>query len=169
MQLHGNTTKRIAFLGMMLTASLILSYIESILPLNFSVPGIKLGLANLCVVILIYTYGVREAAIVNAMRIVLAGFMFGNLSMIMYSLAGAVLSICFMILFKRLNIFSVCGVSLIGGVAHNLGQLIVAGLVVENFKIVVYAPVLLIAGTITGFVLGVIANTLLPILRRNGM
>lgn len=160
------STKKITYLGLMLTVALILSYIESLIPFDFAIPGIKLGLANLCIVIMLSLYGVKEALIVNILRILIAGFMFGNVSMIIYSTAGALLSLLVMILFKKINKFSICGISLVGGVFHNVGQCIIASLVVSNVYVFSYLPVLIIVGAITGFVIGIIGNAVLPIIKR---
>ena len=154
--------KKTATLGFLLALSMILSYIESILPLSIGIPGIKLGLPNLIVVILLYLYGEKEALIVNVLRIVLTGFMFGNLFAILYALAGALFSFTVMLFMKKSNIFSIAGVSIGGGVFHNIGQLIVAMFVVETYAPVFYLPVLLAAGVATGFIIGLISMRLMP-------
>ena len=122
--------KKIVMLGFLLALSMILSYIESILPLSIGIPGIKLGLPNLTVVILLYLYGAREALAVNLLRIVLSGFLFGNLFAIFYAMAGALCSVIIMLIMKKADLFSIAGVSIGGGVFHNMGQLIVAMFVV---------------------------------------
>ena len=154
--------KKTAFLGFLLALSMILSYIESVLPLSFGIPGIKLGLPNLVVVILLYMYGAREAAAVNICRIVLSGFLFGNLFAIFFALAGAVLSFVIMLIMKKINLFSLAGVSIGGGVFHNVGQLIVAMFVVETYAPAFYLPVLLILGAVTGFIIGLVGMRLIP-------
>ena len=144
--------RRTAELGLMLAIALILSYVESLIPFSFGIPGIKLGLPNLIVLLLLYekpkTGGKREALLVNSLRIVLSGFLFSNL----YG--------------RRTRRFSMVGVSVLGGVFHNVGQLLVAMAVVETFAVSYYAPFLLVAGTVTGAVLGIVGITLLPYLRR---
>lgn len=154
--------KKTVTLGFLLALSMILSYIESVLPLSIGIPGIKLGLPNLIVVILLYSYGEKEALAVNILRIVLSGFMFGNLFAILYALAGALISFNVMFIMKKLNIFSVAGVSIGGGVFHNIGQLIVAMFVVETYAPIFYLPVLLAAGVVTGFIIGLISMRLMP-------
>ena len=158
-------TKIIVLCGFYIAVSMILSYIETLIPFNFGVPGIKLGLANLTTVIILYTLGWKEALCVNLLRIILSGFMFGNLSMIMYSLAGAMLSFICMILVKRIGKTSPMGVSLTGGVTHNIGQLIVAAFVLRTLSILYYVPVLIIAGAITGALMGYITIPVLPAVR----
>ncbi|MDE6663219.1 MAG: Gx transporter family protein [Lachnospiraceae bacterium] len=154
--------KKTVTLGFLLALSMILSYIESVLPLSIGIPGIKLGLPNLIVVILLYLYGEKEALAVNILRIVLSGFMFGNLFAILYALAGALFSFTVMFIMKKTNVFSIVGVSIGGGVFHNIGQLIVAMFVVETYAPIFYLPVLLAAGVATGFIIGLISMRLMP-------
>lgn len=153
-------------LGFFLALALILAYIESLIPISFGIPGIKLGLPNLIVVLLLYQGKMREALLVNAARIVLSGFMFSNLYAIMYALAGALFSFAAMLAGRRLRCFSIIGVSVLGGVAHNIGQIIVAMLVVETFYVGYYIPFLIAAGTITGAALGFAALELRPYLEK---
>ncbi len=160
--------KKTAELGFCLAVALILSYVESLIPISFGVPGIKLGLPNLVVVLLLYRQSAKEAILVNAARILLSGFLFGNLFSIIYALAGAAFSFTAMIIGKRINIFSVAGVSVLGGVFHNIGQVIVAILVVETFSIAFYVPFLVIAGTVTGGLIGVAGMEIMPRLNRGG-
>lgn len=158
--------KKTVILGFLLALSLILSYIESLLPLAVGIPGIKLGLPNLVVVILLYLYGGREALAVNLLRIVLSGFLFGNLSAILYALTGAVCSFIVMFLLQKAGIFSMMGVSVVGGVFHNIGQILTAVFVVETFAPAFYLPFLLITGAVTGFLIGLIGSRVLPLLGR---
>ena len=154
--------KKTVILGFLLALSMILSYIESILPLNIGIPGIKLGLPNLAVVILLYLYGAREALAVNLCRIVLSGFLFGNMFSILYAIAGALCSFVIMLIMKKTDLFSIAGVSIGGGVFHNVGQLIVAMFVVETYAPAFYLPVLLVAGVVTGFIIGYVSMRLMP-------
>ena len=146
---------------------MILSYIESILPFSVGIPGVKLGLPNLIVVLLLYQFGAGEALIVNLVRILLTGFLFGNLSAVVYALAGGLSSFCVMALFCRMRCFSIMGVSIAGGVFHNIGQIAVASFVVETFAPVFYLPFLLIAGVITGLIIGIAAARTAPYLRKH--
>ena len=145
---------RAAYFGVFTALALIFSYIETLIPIQFGVPGIKLGLANLIIVIVLYRTGWREALLLSVVRVVLAGFIFGNLFSIVYSLAGGIFSLAVMALLKKTERFSVIGISIAGGVCHNIGQLIVAMVVVETYQVGYYLPVLLIAGVITGAVIG---------------
>lgn len=158
-------TKKTVELGFFLAMALILSYVESLIPFSFGIPGIKLGLPNLVVVLLLYRRGAKEAVTVNFLRIILSGFLFSNLYAILYALAGAALSFGAMLLAKRARCFSVAGVSVAGGVFHNIGQIIVAMLVVETVYVGYYLPFLIIAGTVTGAVLGIADLKLMPYLR----
>ena len=156
---------RAAYFGVFTALALIFSYIETLIPIQFGVPGIKLGLANLIIVIVLYRTGWREALLLSVVRVVLAGFIFGNLFSIVYSLAGGILSLAVMALLKKTERFSVIGISIAGGVCHNIGQLIVAMVVVETYQVGYYLPVLLIAGVITGAVIGAVAGEILKRIR----
>ena len=157
-----NKNKKLANMAMLVALAMIFSYVESLIPINFGIPGMKLGVANLVTVTGLYFL----EFLVVVMRILLTGFLFGNGMSIVYSLAGGILSFLVMALMKRLKGFSVAGVSIAGGVSHNIGQIIVASVVVENLKLIYYLPALLIAGTVTGFVMGMISKKLLPIVKR---
>lgn len=156
--MRGNKTQKIARLGLLTALALIASYIEVLIPLPIGIPGVKLGIANLVIVWALYTLKPAEAFSVNVMRILLVGFLFGNLSMILYSLAGACVSFVCMYLAKKSCLFSVIGVSVIGGIAHNMGQLAAAMAVLESANLIYYAPVLLVAGLVTGFLIGVVTE-----------
>lgn len=149
---------RVAYFGVFTALALIFSYVETLIPINFGIPGVKLGLANLITLIALYKMTVKEAYLISVVRVVLSGFIFGNLFAILYSLAGGVLSITTMTVFKKSNKFSIYGVSMAGGVFHNIGQLIMAMLVVESVTIAGYLPVLLVSGLITGLVIGLVSN-----------
>lgn len=152
---------RAAYFGVFTALALILSYIETLIPIHFGIPGAKLGLANLIIVIVLYRTGWRDALLLSVVRIVLSGFIFGNLFAVVYSLAGGILSLAVMALLKKSGAFSVVGVSLAGGVCHNLGQLTVAMIVVETYQVGYYFPMLLIAGMATGTVIGIAAGEVL--------
>lgn len=152
--------------GVFTALALLFSYIESLIPFHIGIPGVKLGLANLIILIALYKMNARQAFLLSVTRIVLAGFLFGNLFSILYSLAGGMLSLIVMILLKKQNGFSVMGVSVAGGVFHNVGQLVIAMLVTESLNLFYYVPVLMISGLITGIFIGIIANEMLKRLRR---
>ncbi|MCR5754592.1 MAG: Gx transporter family protein [Acetatifactor sp.] len=150
-------TKKISYLGLMIALAFVLSYVEFLLPLNIGIPGAKIGLANLVIVVALYTFSAKTALALSVVRVILVGFTFGNLSMMMYSMAGAALSFAVMVLAKKLNRLSVTGVSVLGGVFHNVGQILVAILVLETGSIIYYLPFLVIVGTISGVVIGIVA------------
>ncbi len=149
-----------AYLGMFLSLALICSYVESLVPFYFGVPGVKLGLANLVVVVMLYLSGWKDAALISLLRILLAGFLFGNPFSILYSMGGGILSFAVMLLLQRTEKFQMVSVSVAGGIFHNVGQLFVASLAVENYHLFYYAPVLLAAGFATGFLIGMLAQEL---------
>ncbi len=152
---------RVAHFGVYTALALIFSYVETLIPLNFGIPGVKLGLANLIILVALYKMNLKEAYILSVVRVVLSGFIFGNLFSIVYSLAGGLLSLTVMAVLKKSNQFSTIGISIAGGVFHNVGQLLMAMIVLESFNIVYYFPVLLVSGAITGCVIGIVANEML--------
>lgn len=155
-----------AYFGVFTALALIFSYVETLIPIQFGIPGVKLGLANLIIVIFLYQRNAKEALLLSVTRIVLSGFLFSNLFSILYSLAGGILSLGVMAFLKKRQSFSVIGVSIAGGIAHNMGQLVIAMAVVETYRVGYYFPVLLIAGLLTGFAIGVISNEVLKRLNR---
>lgn len=159
-------TKKIATYGLLIALAFILSYIESLFPLPIPIPGIKLGLANLVVITALYSMGVKEAFVLSLIRIILVGFTFGSLSTMMFGLVGGLLSWFMMVLFKKTKLFSMVGVSIIGGVSHNIGQIIVSIFVVENINIIYYLPFLLISGVITGVLIGILGAVIIKRLKK---
>ena len=154
------STKRLATDAMFLTLALVVSYIEVLIPIPVGIPGIKLGLANgVIMVLLFFTTWIRTLEI-SVIRVVLAGFLFGNPMTIAYSLAGGILSLIVMGILKKIKGFSSVGISVGGGVAHNIGQLSIAVILMENSKIYYFAPVLLLTGTIAGVMIGVLSGVL---------
>ena len=151
-------TKRLALGAMLVAFAMILSYIESLVPPLVAIPGVKLGLANIATVFVLYCLGERYAVAVSLLRVVLSSLLFGSAVSLIYSLTGAVLSLVFMILLRRIGIFTPVGVSAAGGVAHNAGQIICAALIMENAGLTYYLAPLTVAGVITGFVIGIAAG-----------
>ena len=143
----------------------VLEAVESLIPFFAGIPGMKLGLANLAVLFILEKYTWKEAALVSAVRIVVIGFMFGNLFSILYSLAGAALSLTVMTLMKKKSGFSILGISVAGGVSHNIGQLIIASLITMTSGLIYYAPALLISGVITGLLIGTLTSEVLKRIR----
>lgn len=153
--------KKTAYMGLLCAIAIIFGYVESLFPVFVGIPGIKLGLANLVTVFVLYFYTWKEALLVSAIRIIVIGFLFGNLFSILFSMAGGFLSILVMVGLKRIKGLSMIGVSLGGGVTHNIGQILVAALVVDNLKLFYYLPALLIAGMVTGFLIGIVSKEML--------
>lgn len=149
---------KVAYFGVFMALALIFSYVEVLIPIPLGIPGIKLGLANLIIVVALYKVHIQETYVLSVGRILLAGFLFGSLFSILYSMAGGLLSLTVMHFLRKTGKFSVMGVSLAGGVFHNLGQFIMAMIVLESGSIFYYFPVLLIAGMLTGLLIGIIAN-----------
>lgn len=152
---------KVAVFGVFTSLALILSYVELLIPINLGIPGMKLGLANLLVVILLYKGGPRDALLLSVIRILLSGLIFGNMFSIFYSLGGGLLSLAVMVFLKKTGQFTVAGISIGGGASHNVGQLLVAMFVVQTYQVGYYLPVLLIAGVITGAVIGILSAEVL--------
>ena len=149
---------KVAYLGVFLGLALVCSYVESLIPFYFGIPGVKLGLTNIVIVLMLYCVGAKEAFTISVLRVVLASFLFGNMFSILYSLAGGILSFGVMYLLMRTKKLGLLPISICGGLFHNIGQLAVAAFVVENYRIVYYLPVLLIAGAVTGLLIGIAAG-----------
>ena len=152
---------KVAVFGVFTSLALILSYVELLIPINFGIPGMKLGLANLLVVILLYKGCPRDALLLSVIRILLSGLIFGNMFSIFYSLGGGLLSLAVLVFLKKTGQFTVAGISIGGGASHNVGQLLVAMFVVQTYQVGYYLPVLLIAGVITGAVIGILSAEVL--------
>ncbi|MDE7265901.1 MAG: Gx transporter family protein [Lachnospiraceae bacterium] len=150
-------SKKIAYCAMLTALSMIFAYIETLIPFSFGIPGIKLGLANLVVLTGLYFMPAGWVFTVLVLKVTLVSFLFGNLSMLIYSMAGGIVSFLVMLAVKKRKGFSIIGVSIAGGVSHNLGQLAVAAFVVESIAPLSYMPVLMIAGTAAGTVIGMVA------------
>lgn len=156
-----NTARRVALTGLLAALALIFSYVEALVPFNAGVPGIKLGLANLVPLIVLYRLNAKYAAAVNLIRVVLAGLLFTGAFAALYSLAGCITSFLVMWLCKKSDLFSVIGVSMAGGVFHNLGQLCIAMAAVSGFQLIHYMPVLILSGITAGIIVGIGAWILL--------
>lgn len=156
---------KVAYFGLFTALALIFSYVEMLIPFHIGIPGVKLGLANLIIVIGLYKIDITQVYLLAVTRVVLAGFMFGNMFSILYSLAGGILSVTVMYLLKKTKKFSLIGVSIAGGVFHNIGQLIVAMFTVSSLNIAYYAPVLIVAGLLTGLLIGIASGEMLKRLK----
>lgn len=152
--------KKVARYGLLVALALVLSWLESLIPAFFAAPGMKLGLTNLVVLLALYRMGERSAVFVNLLRIALVAMLFGNAYALAYSLAGGLLSGAVMILLKRSGRFGMAGVSVAGGLAHNLGQILVAMLLLDTWQIVGYLPALWIGGMAAGLAVGLLGGEL---------
>lgn len=157
---------RVAYFGVFTALALIFSYVETLIPIHLGIPGVKLGLANLVILIALYKMSVKETYMLSVVRVVLSGFIFGNLFSIIYSLAGGLLSLTVMAFLKKCDKFSLIGISIAGGVFHNVGQLIMAAIVLESLSIGYYLPVLLVSGMVTGLLIGITAGEMLKRLNK---
>lgn len=145
----------------MLTAvAMILSYVESLLP-SVGIPGVKMGLANIAVIFALFRFGWKEAAALSLVRVVLVSLLFGSVGAMLYSLAGAVLSLAVMALLRRIDRFSTVGISVAGGVAHNVGQILMAMLILQTKQLLGYLPVLAVSGIAGGVLTGLAAALLI--------
>ena len=150
--------KNLPLYGVLLALAFVLSYVEALVPFSLGIPGVKLGLANLVTLVALYLLPAPGAAAVALCRILLAGFTFGSMSSMLYALCGGALSFFVMWLCKKLPCFSAVGVSVAGGVAHNIGQLACAIVVMQTVGLSWYLPVLLLSGTVAGAVIGVLGG-----------
>lgn len=148
-------SSRVAFLGLFTAFAMILSFVESQIPAFVAIPGIKLGLPNIAIIMILYKFGYKEATVVSLLRVLLTSLLFTSTLSMLYSIAGAVLSLLAMILLKKF--LSIVTVSVVGGICHNAGQIIVACLVTETSELLYSLPLLAISGTVAGIVIGLIS------------
>ena len=147
-------SKRVARYALLIALAMALSWLESLVPLSMAAPGMKLGLTNIVVVFALYRISLRDAAVLSLVRVLLVSMTFGNAYSFAYSLAGAVLSLTVMAVLKRTGKFSILGVSIAGGLGHNLGQIAVAMAVLGTGRLAWYLPALLVSGTLAGAAVG---------------
>ncbi len=157
-----HSSRFVAVFGFLLAAAILLGYVEMLIPIQIPIQGVKLGLANAAVLLVLYLFGPGPAFLLSLLRILLSGFLFSNMAAMIYSLAGGMLSLIVMCAVKRTDLFSVVGVSILGAVSHNGGQLVIAMLVLQSRSLVYYIPVLLAAGIVTGMLIGIVVKELLP-------
>lgn len=162
--------RKTAFYGMFLALALVAGYVERLIPINLGIPGVKLGLANIVTMVLLYTVGIKAAACITGVRIVLSGALFGSGFAVVYSGVGALFSILIMVFLKKTKQFSCTGVSVAGGVFHNLGQILVAIAALETKSLMYYLPVLVISGLAAGVMIGILSGLLIqrlnPVIRQ---
>lgn len=151
-------TKKVAFLGLSVALAMVLSFLESQVPPLMAIPGIKAGLPNLVIVFILYKVGFFEACCVSLVRVLLISLLFGNLQSFLFAICGAVLSLCGMILLKKF--FSCITVSIVGGVLHNIGQILAAVFITSTPGVVTYLPILIISGVAAGAIIGIVSGIL---------
>ena len=163
-------TRKIAVSGIFAALAIGLAFIERLIPVNYGIPGIKLGLANIVTVVSLFVLGPVYAITIQVVRVVLSTFLFGSPAGLIYSLSGGILSVLAMILLLRFRrpLFSIVAVSVTGAVFHNIGQILAASLVVGNLNLAFYLPVLMVSGVITGILVGFISKYLTKALDRSG-
>ena len=154
-------TDKIAKMGLLICLGMILSYVETLIVLVPSVPGIKIGLSNALVILLLYTYGMGYCILYQLCRIVLTSLLFGNVFACLFSLAGAGCSLLIMYICKKIRFIDVSANSMIGGIAHNMAQLAVAAVLIHHASVWYYVPVLLLAGALSGYAVGMIGTIIL--------
>lgn len=154
-------SNKVAYLGVFTALALILSFVESQIPPLMAIPGVKLGIPNIAILFILYKVGWKEAALVNVVRVLVVGLLFGSAVSMLYSFSGALLSLIGMILLKKSNLFSCVTVSVIGGILHNVGQIVMACFVTVTSELMYYLPVLIISGTVAGILIGLVAGMLL--------
>lgn len=159
-------TKKMTTLALLISVAMILSYIESLVPVFVAVPGVKLGLSNIATVFALYTLGIPAAVAVSVVRVCLSALLFGNIPSLIFSIAGAALALAAMIPLSRVNLFSTVGVSVVGAVCHNIGQIVAAVIVMETLGVAYYLIPLLLSGTLAGIVIGVISGILIERIKK---
>lgn len=158
--------KKIPYYGLFAALAILMGYVEMLIPIPVPIPGVKLGLANVIIIIMLYFMDTKSAFFVSLIRVLLSGLLFAGFAGLLYSLAGAMLSFVVMTFLKKTNKFSIVGVSIAGGIFHNVGQIVVAALAVENVRMAYYLPFLLVSGVVTGMLIGIVAKTALGYLKR---
>ena len=154
-------TKKLVTLAVTISVAMILSFVESRIPAFVAIPGVKVGLANIAVIFALYKMGWREAISVSIIRVLLVALLFGSVVSLAYSIAGAVISLSLMILLKKLGVFTEVAVSVVGGITHNIGQILIAFLLLETSVVFYYLPFLLVSGVIAGIAVGVASALLI--------
>ncbi|MFA9379072.1 MAG: Gx transporter family protein [Lachnotalea sp.] len=154
-------TKNIVYCGVLIAVAMLAGYIEQSLPINIGIPGVKIGFANAVTIVALSVLGKKEAILITLLRIILSAFMFGKLFAMIFSIVGAVLSLVSMLGLKKTGKFSNVGISVSGGVSHNVGQIIAAAILLHTKAIIYYLPVLIIAGVVSGIVIGMISQIII--------
>lgn len=153
--------KKISLYGLLIALAMVLSYLESLVPLSFAVPGIKMGLPNIVIVFALYKMGFRPACLISLLRVLLVSILFGNVMSMIYSLAGAAVSLGLMWLLKKWDKFSCVGVSVAGALGHNAGQIVTAMILLETGGLIYYFPALCVSAAVAGICVGILGGILI--------
>ena len=155
-------------LSMLTAVAIVLNILESFIPF-FNIPGIRIGLANIIILSILYVYGIKEAIYVSILKVLIVGILRTGLfsTTFLFSLSGAIVSLIMMFLAKKTNIFSIIGVSIVGAISHSTGQIIMAYIILRNSSVYLYLPILLIVSIITGIFVGIISNEIVKYLKNN--
>ena len=159
--------RQLCFLAIFCAISIILNYIEMLFPVYLGIPGTKLGLANIVSLTILLCFGFKYAVGVSLLRIFIIGITFTNPYMMLYSLAGGLLSISIMALMVKTHLFSNIVISIMGGVSHNIGQLLVAFVFFSTSVFIYYLPYLILLGIVSGTVVGIIAQIIYIKIKRH--
>ena len=154
-------TKKLVTLAVTISVAMILSFVESRIPAFVAIPGVKVGLANIAVIFALYKIGWREAVVVSVIRVILVALLFGSVVSLAYSIAGALISLSLMILLRKIGIFTEIAVRVVGGITLNIGQILIAFLLLETKVVFYYLPFLLVSGVIAGIAVGVASALLI--------
>lgn len=165
-KIQQNSVKKVAICGLFVALAMIFSYVESLLPIPFPFPGMRLGFANIAVISILYTYGERDAFSVNLIRIILMAMIFGNLHSFLFSISGGLSSLVVMTILRKIPKFSIIGVSLAGGVTHNIVQIILAIFILGSVSIGYLLPIFMILGIVTGIICGIVAKIFIRHIQR---
>ena len=156
-----SNNKRIALRGVLIALAMMFSYIESFIPFNAVLPGLKIGLANIVTIYALMRMGIKDAVSISLLRILLSTILFGNPLMMVYSLAGAFLSIAVMSLISKIPHSGAIGIAVCGALSHNFAQCVVAAFLLHNHYVYAYLPILLIVGAAAGVFTGLMTEMIL--------
>lgn len=154
----GRSVSELAMCGLFVALAMIFSYVESLLPIPFPVPAMRLGFANIAIITVLYMYGERDAFAVNLVRIILSAVLFGTINSFLFSISGGLVSLVVMVFIRRIKIFSILGVSTLGGITHNMVQILIAIWTLGSFAIGYLMPIFIVMGLVTGIICGLISR-----------
>lgn len=163
------SSKNLVLVAILAAFGSILGLFEQMIPLPFIVPGLRLGFSNIVVLVGLIAFGLKNGMIISFLKSILLMLLSGNVSSFMYSFSGALLSAFAMIIAIKYGrkVFSIIGVSLIGSAFHNIAQVLVSTIVLKNFMMFSYLPILLILGIFTGFFVGLSSDFIIKTLSKN--